>query len=113
VKVATDQGGTNDKINLVVSNRDYFVYFVFRSRLKRANEFDKGVMSTASVNAVRHSFMELKRREESLNEREAQLSIEVDNERVNLTDLNKRLDALEREIVTTSLGDDVKKSTKK
>ena len=70
-------------------------------------------MSTTSVSAIRHSFQELKRREEFLNEREAQLSIEVDTERTNLNDLNKMLDALEREIVTTSLSDDAKKSIKK
>jgi flagellar biosynthesis chaperone FliJ len=74
-------------------------------------QFDKGVMSTASLNAVRSSLLELKRREEFLNEREAQLSIEVDTERANLSDLNKRLDALEREIVTSS-GNDSKKNSK-
>jgi len=76
-------------------------------------QFDKGVMSTTSVSAIRNSFQELKRREEFLNEREAQLSIEVDTERTNLNDLNKRLDALEREILTTSVGDDAKKNIKK
>jgi len=76
-------------------------------------QFDKGVLSTASINEVRNNFQNLKRREEFLNEREAQLSIEVDTERTNLNDLNKRLDALEREIVTNSLGDDAKKSSKK
>jgi hypothetical protein len=41
----------------------------------------------------------------------SQLSIEVDTERANLSDLNKRLDALEREIVTNS-GNDSKKNSK-
>jgi hypothetical protein len=40
-----------------------------------------------------------------------QLSIEFDTERANLSDLNKRLDALEREIVTNS-GNDSKKNSK-
>src|SRR5262249_46400044 len=85
-----------------------------KERLNDAEkQFDKGVMSTASVNAVRQSFAELKRREEFLNEREAQLSIEVDAERANLNDINKRLDALEREIVTSSLSDDPNKTIKK
>ena len=76
-------------------------------------QLDKGVMATTSVSAIRHSFQELKGREEFLNERETQLSIEVDTERTNLNDLNKRLDALEREIVTTSPGDDAKKGIKR
>jgi hypothetical protein len=40
-----------------------------------------------------------------------QLSIEFDTERANLSDLNKRLDALEQEIVTNS-GNDSKKNSK-
>lgn len=63
---------------------------------------DKGLLSESAA-AVTKSMLEgFKQREQSLIERETQLSAQLDAERTNLTDLNKRLDALELEIVTTA-----------
>ncbi len=63
---------------------------------------DKGLVSEAQVDEVRAGLSELKRREQALTEREAQRSRELDQERINLEDLNRRLDALEREILLSS-----------
>lgn len=54
-----------------------------------------------------------KRREQNLTERESQLSNELAIERVNLGDLNKRLDALEREMLMTRQIDQSKDSKKR
>lgn len=74
---------------------------------------DKGMLSEASVSRVRAAVEETKRREQSLTERESQLSVELAMERANLADLNKRLDALEREMLMTRQIDQSKDSKKR
>ena len=78
-----------------------------KERLEDAeNQFEKGVMSEVRLKEIRGYSAEVKRRQQNMTEREAQLSIELEQERHILNDLNKRLDAFEREIVTTGLADD-------
>jgi hypothetical protein len=74
---------------------------------------DKGLLSEASVSRVRAVVEETKRREPSLTERESRLSVELAMERANLADLNKRLDALEREMLMTTQIDPTKDSKKR
>jgi len=73
---------------------------------------DKGVVSPEQVNEVRSLMAGMTRREQTLTERESQLSGELEQERAALADLNKRLDALEREIVLTGLIDAGKRNPK-
>jgi chromosome segregation ATPase len=73
------------------------------------NQKEKGLVAESEVNAAKAAMGELKQREQRFVEREAQLSTELSAERANLEDLNKRLDALERELVLTSVGDESKK----
>lgn len=78
-----------------------------KERLDEAeNRFDRGLISDVQLSDIRTGMTQVKRREQVLSERETQVSAELDQERANLADLNKRLDALEREIVTTGLVDD-------
>jgi hypothetical protein len=62
---------------------------------------DQGQFSEAQAASVKVMMGDFKRREQSLTEREAKLSTELEIERLNLESLNKRLDALEREMVGT------------
>jgi len=76
-----------------------------KERLDDAEKkLETGMLSEIKVKELRASSFELKRRQERLLEREAELSIELTQERNALGDLNNRLDALEREIVITGLG---------
>jgi len=85
-----------------------------KGRLDEAEkQQDKGVVSEARVSEVRAALSELKRREQALTEREAQRSRELDQERINLEDLNRRLDALEREILLSSPGNESKENPKR
>ena len=85
-----------------------------KERLDDAEKkFETGVLSDIQVKQIRAQSADMKRRQEVMLEREAQLSIELDQERSNLNDLNKRLDALEREILMTGLGNDSKTTPKK
>jgi predicted nuclease with TOPRIM domain len=63
---------------------------------------EKGVVSESTVQEMRALFEQLKRRDQGMSDREAQLSSQLEAERVNLADLNKRLDALELEMMTTA-----------
>lgn len=86
---------------------------VAKERLDDAeNQFERGVLSEVEVKQIRASLADMKRRQQSLIERESQLSLELEQERNNLADLDKRLDALEREIQTTGLVDDGKRNPK-
>jgi chromosome segregation ATPase len=73
---------------------------------------DKGLQSEASVNQVRTTMAQFQRQLENLSERETQLAIELNGERARLADLNKRLDALEREMLIIGQGDDSKGNPK-
>lgn len=74
---------------------------------------DKGVLSPEAVRRVRAGLEGLKRQEGVLSEREIQVGAQLEAERANLTDLNKRLDALELEMLVTSQSDDSKKRVKR
>ena len=76
------------------------------------NQFERGVLSEVRLKELRAYSVDMKRRQENMSEREGQLSIELEQERNILTDLNKRLDAFEREIVITGLADDGKRNPK-
>ena len=76
------------------------------------DQFERGVIGEPRVKEIRANLVDLKRRLQSLVEREGQLSIELTQERNNLADLNKRLDELEREILMTGLSNQ-KTNTKK
>jgi chromosome segregation ATPase len=85
----------------------------FKERLEDAEkQADAGTISSTQLNDVRRVMTDLKRREQSLNEREAELSNSLNQERATLNELNNRLDSLEKEIVMTGLGDDAKKPRK-
>lgn len=69
------------------------------------NGQDTGVVSPLLTAKYREALEGLKRQEQTLTERELQVTAQLQTERGNLTDLHKRLDALELEMVT-SQGDD-------
>jgi chromosome segregation ATPase len=86
-------------------------------RLKeRIDEAEKqharGLMAESEVSAMKAALEDVKRREQDLTERETQISIELNSERRNLTDLNKRLDDLEQEMVMTTPGEEGKGGVK-
>ena len=72
-----------------------------------------GMLAEAAVKIVRARFEDFKRQEQRLSERENQLAGDLAVERANLADLNIRLDALEREMVTTSLINNTKDNKKR
>lgn len=85
-----------------------------KDRLDEAEkQQEKGMLSEAVVKITRATMEDFKRREQSLSERESQLSGELAIERANLADLNKRLDALEREMLITGQIDRSKDSKKR
>jgi hypothetical protein len=53
------------------------------------------------------------RREQVLAEREIQLSNELNTEQAGLVDLNRRLDALEREMIVTIADEETKSKPRK
>lgn len=65
-------------------------------------KFETGLMADTQLKQARAMLADFKRREEILSERETQLSTELSQERTNLLDLNKQLDALEREMLITN-----------
>lgn len=78
-----------------------------------AKEQDAGTVSENVVRRGRAWLEEIKRQEQVLSEREIQVAAQLETERENLTDLNKRLDALEVEMMVTSQSDDSKKPVKR
>ena len=72
-----------------------------------------GMSSEAAVKIVRARFEDFKRQEQRLSERENQLAGDLAIERANLADLNIRLDALEREMVTTGLINNTRDNKKR
>jgi len=62
---------------------------------------DKGLVSESLTARYREVLEESKRHEQRLIEREIQVAAQLEAERANLTDLNKRLDALELELMVT------------
>jgi phage shock protein A len=85
-----------------------------KDRLDEAEkQQDKGVLSEEVVRRVRAALEEFKRQEQSLSEREIQVAGQLETERANLTDLNKRLDALELEMMVTGQVDDAKGQVKR
>lgn len=77
------------------------------------NQQEKGLASASLTSRYKEVLEDLKRREQSLSEREIQVSAQLETERENLTDLNKRLDALEVEMMVTSQSDDPKGRVKR
>lgn len=73
-------------------------------------QYDKGLASESLTARYREVLEELKRHEQRLTEREIQVTAQLETERANLTDLNKRLDALELEMMTQR--DDGKRNPK-
>ena len=74
---------------------------------------DKGLVSESLTARYKEGLEELKRREQSLSEREIQVTTQLEAERANLADLNKRLDALEMEMMITSQTDETKGPVKR
>lgn len=74
---------------------------------------DKGLMSESQTVRYKEMLEDLKRREQSLSDREIQVASQLEAERANLTDLNKRLDALELEMMVTGQTDDAKRPVKR
>jgi chromosome segregation ATPase len=76
------------------------------------DKVDSGVSPPSEVNALKSALEEFKKLEQTLVEREIELSNELNTERANLGDLNQRLDALEREMVLTGTGEPAKPAKK-
>lgn len=70
---------------------------------------DTGVVSPSVTVRHREALEGLKRREQTLTERELQVTAQLETERTNLTDLHKRLDALELEMVRSQRDDKPKR----
>jgi hypothetical protein len=75
------------------------------------DKVESGVAPPSEMNAMKVAIDEFKKLEQTLTEREIELSNELNTERANLTDLKGRLDALEREMSLTV--DEEKKPAKK
>ena len=76
------------------------VQLTYKDKLDEAEkQQDKGMLSEAAVKMTRLGLEEFKRTEQSLSERENQLTGDLAIERASLDDLNKRLDGLEREML--------------
>jgi peptidoglycan hydrolase CwlO-like protein len=85
-----------------------------RARLdEMENQQDKGLVSASLTAKYKEVLEDLKRREQSLSERETQLTVQVEAERANLVELNKRLDALELEMMVTGQTDETRKPVKR
>ena len=74
---------------------------------------DKGLVSESLTARYKEVLEELKRREQSLSEREIQVTTQLEIERANLTDLNKRLDALEMEMMVMGHTDESEERVKR
>jgi hypothetical protein len=73
-----------------------------KSKLDEAEkQRDTGIVSEPIVARHREALEDLKRREQRLSEQETQMSLQLETERANLTELNRRLDALETEMMVT------------
>lgn len=73
-----------------------------KSKLDEAEkQRDTGIASEPIVARHREALEDLKRREQRLSEQETQMSIQLETEQTNLTELNRRLDALETEMMVT------------
>lgn len=72
-------------------------------------ELDKGLVSESLIARYREVLEELKRHEQRLAEREVQIFAQLETERSNLVDLNKRLDTLELEMLTSQSNDKPKR----
>jgi hypothetical protein len=75
------------------------------------DKVDSGISPPSEVNAIKAALEEFKKLEQTLVDREIELSNELNTERGNLGDLNQRLDALEREMVQTG-SEEVKPAKK-
>jgi len=85
-----------------------------RARLDETeNQQDKGLVSATLTARYKEVLEDLKRREQSLSEREIQLTAQLESERASLTDLNKRLDALELEMMVTGQTDETRRPVKR
>jgi len=65
-------------------------------------KYEVGSLPESEVNAVKATIEQLNQREPNLTEREYQLAGELNVERGNLEELNRRLDQIERELLTSS-----------
>jgi hypothetical protein len=70
---------------------------------------DTGVVSPSVTVRYREALEGLRRQEQTLTEREVQVTAQLQTERENLSDLHKRLDALELEMVTSQPDDKPKR----
>jgi peptidoglycan hydrolase CwlO-like protein len=66
-------------------------------------QMEAGVISPSELKRIGAEIEELKQREQSLTERESQLSAELDAERVKLITLNRRLDELGQEAASAGV----------
>jgi chromosome segregation ATPase len=69
---------------------------------------EKGFLPESAVTQLRAGMTQLQSRVEILSERESQLTVELRKERARLSDLNERLDALEREMLISGQAADIK-----
>ena len=76
------------------------------------DKVDSGVSPPSEMNAMKSALEEFKKLEQTLVEREIELSNELNTERANLGDLNQRLDALEREMVLSGTAEPTKPAKK-
>ena len=65
-----------------------------------------GIRSEKDVQLIRDELEELKHREQALLDRESLLTTELNSARANLADLNRRLDALEQEMIQSATSDE-------
>jgi predicted nuclease with TOPRIM domain len=70
--------------------------------------WEAGAIPSSEVTAIKTTLADLDRREPELMIRESQLGAELTVEQGNLEALNKRLDAIEQELLTITKSDDEK-----
>ena len=70
-------------------------------------KYQVGMIQESELTAAKTAVEELDQREPNLMEREAQLTAELHGERGKLLELNKRLDEIERALLTTSKVEEV------
>jgi peptidoglycan hydrolase CwlO-like protein len=67
---------------------------------------EAGVMPDRELKAVKQDLEDIDKREPELIERESQLTGELNTERANLGELNRRLDEIERELTNITKGEE-------
>lgn len=103
-RLNTELSGIRNKLGEVRSQNSTMLQMIGTVE----DKVESGLAAPAEMNAMKVAIDEFKKLEQTLTEREIELSNELITERANLSELNRRLDALEREMALTGTVDETK-----